>query len=331
MPRTVAVIGSGSLARAVVYSLADVLTEPVDVHLLARSSGPLATMAHIATRRSALLGGQARFTAHPLDTVVAGAEVVLNCSSTHSSAEARVRPSAWTDLIKACGIALALPFHAAFAARMSRIAGDALFVNAAFPDAVNPVLAALSLPIHCGAGNIATLAASAGGDIRMLAHHYHLSTPPRDEARMWIGADEVTDVRDRLAPLRACERPMLNDLTGHTAALLVRDLLREGPIRTHVPGPLGLPGGYPVLLEQGRIELDLPPGVSEADAVAWQLTWGALDGVAVDRRGRATYSDHVLEAAERYVKLPSTMEPAETIAFAEELDLVRKRLRGNEY
>lgn len=123
---------------------------------------------------------------------------------------------------------------------------------------------------------------------------------------------------------------MLNDFTGHTASLLIRDLLREGPMRTHVPGPLGLPGGYPVLLEQGRIELDLPEGVSEADAVAWQTAWGARDGVAVDRQGRAEFSDHVIETAEPYVKLPRTMEPAETIAFAEELDLVRKRLRGNE-
>ncbi|WP_370949548.1 hypothetical protein AB5J62_18945 [Amycolatopsis sp. cg5] len=330
MPRTVAVIGSGSLARAVVYALADVLTEPVDVHLVARSSGPLSTMAHLATCRSRSLGGQARFTAHRLDSGVPAAEVVLNCSSTHSSAEARNRPSAWTDLVRACGIALALPFHAEFAARMSRAAGDALFVNAAFPDAVNPVLAALGLPIHCGAGNIATLAASVGSDIRMLAHHYHLSTPERDEARVWVGAEEVTDVGERLAALRACERPMLNDLTGLTAALLIRDLLGEGPIRTHVPGPLGLPGGYPVVLEQGRIALDLPQGVSEADAVAWQTAWGARDGVAVDRAGHAVYSDHVLEAAEPYVKLPLTMEPAAVIDFAEELDLVRKRLRGNE-
>lgn len=194
LPRTVVVIGSGFLARAVVYSLADVLTEPVGVHLVARSLGPLSTMAHLATCRSTLLGNPVRFTAHPMDKVVAGAEVVLNCSSTHSSAEARVRPSAWTDLVKACGIALALPFHAEFAALMSRTAGDAMFVNAPFPNAVNPVLAALGLPIHCGAGNIATLAASVGGEIRMLAHHYHLSKPARDEARVWIGADEVTDV-----------------------------------------------------------------------------------------------------------------------------------------
>ncbi|MGW0735553.1 hypothetical protein [Streptomyces sp. NPDC002851] len=355
---TVVVIGSGSLAQSVLYSLADTDSGggPTAVHLIARSLGRLSTMAHVASCRAALRGTSMRCTPHqmnadrPGDSVAAlvgqvGADIVLNCSSTHSPAEARVRPSAWTDLVRAGGIALAFAFHAQFSAQMSHAVARAggpgtMFVNASFPDAVNPVLAALGGPIHCGVGNIATLAASltgAGSDagapeqLRLLAHHYHLSTPElQDEARAWIGADEVTDVHDRLAPLRACDRRMLNSLTGHTAALLVRDLLGEHPVSTHVPGPLGLPGGYPVRIEQGRIELDLPPGVSEATAVVWQSYWGARDGVAVDREGRAEFSDRTLEAVERHVQLPRTVEPSEIAALATEMGRVRQRLRSKE-
>ncbi|MFF1870132.1 hypothetical protein [Kitasatospora herbaricolor] len=350
--RTVVVIGSGSLAQHVVNSLADTVTGPAAVHLVARSAGTLATMAHMASCRAALLGAAVRFTPHPMDparpgdSVAAlvdevGADLVLSCSSTHSSAEVRERPSRWTDLVRAGGIALALPFHVRFAALMSDAVargGGALFLNASFPDAVNPVLAALGGPIHCGVGNIATVAASLTGTgepgerLRVLAHHHHLSAPerPTDEARVWTGAEQLKDVRERMTALRSCDRRMLNALTGHTAALLVRDLLGDRPFHTHVPGPLGLPGGYPVRVDRGRIELDLPPGVTEATAVAWQAAWGARDGVAVDRQGRAEFSDRTIRSALPYAELPRFVAPAEFAELAAELELVRQRLREAE-
>ncbi|WP_329562456.1 hypothetical protein [Kitasatospora sp. NBC_01266] len=361
--RTVVVVGSGALARSVVYALADTDPGPTAVHLIARSAGRLSTMAHVATCRAALLGSPVRFTPHrldaerPGDSVAAlvgavGADVVLNCASTHSPSEVVARPSGWTDLIRAAGIALALPFHASFAARLceavARSGGPGtLFLNAALPDAVNPVLAALGGPIHCGVGNIATVAASLadpggglgagaaddpGQRLRVLGHHHHLAAPadPRDEARVWHGDVELTDVGRRLAPMRACDRRLLHELTGHTAALLVRDLLRERAVRAHVPGPLGLPGGYPVRLAEGRITLDLPPGITEAEAVDLQSRWGRADGVAVDRHGNAEFADRVLAASAPHLKLPPTAEPGQLIALADELAEVRDRLRNEE-
>lgn len=355
--KTVAVIGSGSLAQSVVNSFADIEAGPISVHLIARSTERVSTMAHVATCRAALLGSSMSVTPHrmnpdrPGDSVAALVDTVrphvaLNCSSTHSSAEAADHPSAWTDVVRACGIAVALPLHVQFAALMSEAVmrsgkSDTKFINAAYPDAVNPVLAALGLPVFCGVGNIATLAATltaaavGSGDMerpRILAHHYHLAQPEhrQDEARIWMGADEVTDARDRLAPLRSCDRRIRNYLTGHTAALLIRDLLSDAPFRTHVPGPLGLPGGFPVRVEQGHIALDLPDGLNEAQAVAQQVQWGGKNGVAVDGQGRAQFSDHLREVVGPYLKIPRSMEPAEINLLAVELDTVRQRLRRQE-
>jgi hypothetical protein len=50
--------------------------------------------------------------------------------------------------------------------------------------------------------------------------------------------------------------------------------------RASMPGPLGMPGGYPVALEDGRISLRLPPGVDVDMARAWNLESLAAEGIA---------------------------------------------------
>jgi hypothetical protein len=60
--------------------------------------------------------------------------------------------------------------------------------------------------------------------------------------------------------------------------------------RGHVPGPAGLPGGYPVALRQGRLALDLPAGLSREDAVAWNARYEAENGLSVAADGRVHYA-----------------------------------------
>jgi hypothetical protein len=63
----------------------------------------------------------------------------------------------------------------------------------------------------------------------------------------------------------------------------------------HVPGPAGLPGGYPVALTGGRLALDLPPGLDRQAAVAWNARYEADNGLAVDADGRAQYSGRLFD------------------------------------
>jgi hypothetical protein len=62
----------------------------------------------------------------------------------------------------------------------------------------------------------------------------------------------------------------------------------------HVPGPNGLPGGYPVRFDASRIDLDLPAGLGCEEAVAWNTGFEAGNGLVVEN-GRAHYTGRLYE------------------------------------
>lgn len=307
------VAGSGSLARAVVYSLAAAVRRPTAVWLLARSGPALAEMAYVASARSRCSASPATFHAAAADLTCREAlegrlaaiapDIVLQCASYHSPWEAADAPSPWTALVRRAGFGVTLPLQAMPAVEMARAiegaAPAALLVNACFPDAVNPVLAGLGLPVHCGVGNAALLAASLRSALALedpsalhvLAHHVHLHAPerPDEEALAWRDGAAVADVFSLLAPQRAAGRRELNHVTGHLAALLVRDLLEGDEVAACLPGPLGLPGGYPVTVHGPRMTLRLPPATTRDGAVAWNQAAAVRDGVRV-AGGRAEFS-----------------------------------------
>ncbi|OXY87754.1 saccharopine dehydrogenase NADP-binding domain-containing protein [Streptomyces diastatochromogenes] len=331
----IAVVGGGSLARAICYSLAvAAVPPPGTVTVLARSARAAHEIAAVAGARAAVSGSPTRFTPEPVDAADQEAltavlartrpRVVLNCASVQSPWEATRAPSAWTDLLSAGGFGIALPLHAvlarnvAQAIRSSRV--PTLFVNACYPDAVNPLLHAEGLPVFCGVGNSATLAASlravlrpqAGERLRVLAHHAHLHAPadPADEARVWLDDRPVPHVGELLTAHRACSREELNAVTGHTAAVLAARLAAEQEVHADLPGPLGLPGGYPVRITGGRIGLDLPPGLTQDEAVAWQTRMAAHDGVTVRPSGEVRFGPRAHQALA--ARLPDLAEARHT-------------------
>ncbi|MGH3760566.1 hypothetical protein [Actinophytocola sp.] len=264
--------------------------------------------------------------------------VVLNCVSHHSPWE---RPSEWMKLVRRAGFAITLPLQAQPAMTVARAAAELdpapLVVNACFPDLVNPLLAALGLPVLCGAGNVAVLAASVRAaldleplrDLRMLAHHVHLHAPagPDDEARVWLDGKAVDDVTALLARQRATPRSELNHVTGYTTALLVQHLLTGGDLRANLPGPLGLPGGYPVLLRDGALELDLPDGLDEGAAVAWNQRAALADGGRIDG-DRVEFAPRAAQALEPHLPdLAAGFPVAEVTSVLDRIVELRDRLR----
>lgn len=315
-PYRVVVAGSGSLARSVAYSMAEVLRRPTVIWLLARSGPALAEIAYVATTRARCSASPATFHAVAADLACRraledrlaeiGPDLVLQCASYQSPWEALDAPSAWTALVRRAGFGVTLPLQAVpalvMARALERAAPAALLVNACFPDAVNPLLGSLGMPVLCGIGNAALLAASMQSALgledpsrlHVLAHHVHLHRParPEDEALAWCHGAAVEDVSELLAPQRACRRRELNQVTGHLAALLVRDILSGVEVTTCLPGPLGLPGGYPVHVRGPRLTLRLPPGLTCEDAVVWNQAAAARDGVRVTG-SRAEFSPAV--------------------------------------
>ncbi|MFD9940678.1 hypothetical protein ACFWYW_16085 [Nonomuraea sp. NPDC059023] len=268
---------------------------------------------------------------------------VLVAASTQSPWERQNSPSKWTEFLGKAGFGVTLPFQAEAALRVARaVPAGTWVINACFPDAVNPLAAALGLPLWCGVGNAALLAASAQAalglsdqrELRMLAHHSHLY-PPRDdhpEARAWLGDGEedreLEDVGGLLAAQRAAGRAELNHVTGLAAARLVAALVAGHDVPTHLPGPLGLPGGYPVHASLAAgVRLRLPYGVEEKEAVDFNQRAALRDGVVVED-GRVTFAPAAREqlaavAPDLAGGFPVTdLEPA-TAA----LDQLRTRLR----
>ena len=301
--RHVAVVGSGALARSICYSLAGFgpgrAAAPVRVTVLSRGDGAR-EVARLGGLRAAVSGAGVTFAAETLrDPADALARlrpgVLVCCTSAQSPYEKVTAPSAWTSLIARAGFGVTLPLQATAAVPLARAAAQVspatLIVNGCFPDVVNPLLAALGAPVACGLGNVSTLAACVQAalglpdqdDLALLGHHVHLGRPrhPADEVRAWHRGRPVEDVATLLDPYRAMPRHELNAVAGHAAARFLLDLLDGAEIRTSLPGPLGLPGGYPVTVAGGAVTLRLPAGPTRAEAVAWNLHAGREDGVEV--------------------------------------------------
>jgi len=311
--RALVVIGSGSLARAFCYSLAVSAGAPEVLWLVGRTPSALAEIAYVSTTRASAAGNSLVVNTAPVDTIIVDAitevlrreqpAAVLLCASYQSPWERDSAPSDWTRLIDRAGFGVTLPLQAAVAIEVARAVAaacpDALLINACFPDAVNPLLRGLGLPVDFGIGNVALLAASlaaalglAGGrQLRVLAHHVHLHAPDdaRDEARAWLGDVPVPDVTALLAAQRAASRAELNHVTGLAAARLLTAVLAGERVAASLPGPLGLPGGYPVVIDRGRVRLALPPQLPVPAAVSWNEQAARRDGVLVGA-GRATFA-----------------------------------------
>lgn len=312
--RDILIVGVGSLTRAICSSLATV-AERCTVTLLSGTPRNAAEVCYVANTRAALSGTAVEFRALPAPEYSAEVfravlarvrpAVVLNCASHQSPWEGTRAPSAWSDLVARAGFGVTLPLQAVHALTLgeaiAEVGPGALLVNACFPDAVNPVLDALGVPVFCGTGNVMTIAASlrsalraerTTGSLRVLAHHVHLHTPdhPDEEALAWLDAAPVPEVTEALRAQRDTPRSELNAVGGHATALLLGHLLDGRDTRADLPGPSGLPGGYPVRISSGRVHLDLPPGMSRERAVALNRRWAARDGVQVGPDGGVRFT-----------------------------------------
>lgn len=201
-------------------------------------------------------------------------------------------------------------------------------VNAAYPDAVNPALATRGLAPTMGIGNVMnvvpavrTAAATVISapvqsiQIRLVAHHYVSNRLPSagDDGgapfhlRIYRDGADVTDQVDvaavfRLLPtdLRRTRGSAGMYVTASSAFAALTALASRTARALHAPGPLGLPGGYPVAVSEGRVDLDLPPTCSVDTAVAINEGGQVFDGVRrIEPTGRVVLTELAAETLER--------------------------------
>ncbi len=250
-------------------------------------------------------------------------DVIVQCASLLSPWALYGRTDPAARAMSAGGLGLALPFQLpvllATMRAVRRIGFTGPVANLSFPDVTNPVLARLGLAPTCGLGNVTmqllrtrgALRTRLGPDavlplLRLIGHHNQVygvmrAEPPADEddrVRVCLGEEGTRD--DALAyeghPFAA--GVLYNRVTAAAVVTTVLALLPGAPpTRLSVPAPQGLPGGYPVRISGGAIEIDLPPGVDLAEAIAWNERQGRRDGVeSIADDGTVTFTDEARAA-----------------------------------
>lgn len=225
-----------------------------------------------------------------------------------------------------------LPMHLVptmLAMRAVRQAGStATVVNAAYPDAVHPALTAVGLAPHLGIGNVANnvpgirvAAADSLGlppeevEVRLIAHHFvshrlsrHGDAGPATMAvAVLVGGRDVStevDVPGLLKRLPADYRRTGGlagqAMTAASALSVLEPLVDARPAVVHAPGPLGLPGGYPVALGPDGIRLVLPEWLSEREAVEINVSGQVQDGITrIDADGTVHFEPAAMDVLRR--------------------------------
>lgn len=222
-------------------------------------------------------------------------------------------------------------------------------VNAAFPDAVNPILARVGLAPDIGVGNVANLipavrcsiarlleCSPADVQVQLYAQHYFShyvprgGLPPRASYRLLYevqGRSEVARLSDEVifstvkSQFRRLGGVEGQFLTACSAVTVIEGLFSPTPVQVHAPGPLGLPGGYPVQLHDGRIKVHFSDACPMDEAVRLNTICQSQDGIdEIHCDGSVTYNPQcmaVMQAMLGYSK--KTMSIEQSADFAREL------------
>lgn len=190
------------------------------------------------------------------------------------------------------------------AAAITRSGRPVTLINCRFPDVVNGMIRAMGHEVACGLGNMAILfnvfggsaAAPAGAEVKVLADYQNLAAwrrRPQERGgrppRVWLGGREVADVYDRFADIQLTPEPVI-EISGASGIPMLLAMAAGRSWQGHVPGPNGLPGGYPFKLNGGALKLDLPEGLTEAEAVAWNASFEEANGRVVRSDGQVSFT-----------------------------------------
>ncbi|WP_460136997.1 Rossmann-fold NAD(P)-binding domain-containing protein [Pseudomonas sp. S1_E04] len=222
-------------------------------------------------------------------------------------------------------------------------------VNAAFPDAVNPILARVGLAPDIGVGNVANLIPAVRFSIARLlecsptdvrvqlyAQHYFSHYVPRGGLPPRASYRLLYEVHGRATTTRLPAEAIFSTvksefrrlggvdgqfLTACSAVSVIEGLFSPVPVLVHAPGPLGLPGGYPVRLQEGKIEVQFSDACPKDEAVRINTICQSHDGIdEIHCDGSVTYNPQcmaVMQAMLGYSK--KTMSVEQSAEFAHEL------------
>ncbi|MGO4670012.1 hypothetical protein [Bosea sp. 2RAB26] len=347
--------GTGGFAARIAFDIAATADDAVEVIIAGRNRERLNWLRTAANARAALFGKKARFATHAIDLLAPDASdallaatdprIVVQAASIQTSQVIAQSGNAWTQLVAEGGLSATAVFQALISARVAAAitarGKPVTLVNCSFPDVVNGIIVALGHAVACGMGNVAILsnvfagsaATSPGADLKVLAHYQNLAAwrrRPEERGgrapRVWLDGAEVADVYGRFADIQLTPEPVI-EISGASGVPMLLAMAASRPWRGHVPGPNGLPGGYPVRLSDGALELDLPNALAEAEAIAWNASFEKENGLVVSPQGHVSFTGILGDRlAEHVPALRKGFPVRELEAVCEELLQLRSAL-----
>lgn len=356
------VLGAGRLAQAIVLALPFIFARErnankVHVVICSRSVRRAEWLATLGRSRLVLESEQIEFSSLCLDwsdsdrlaEIIAAVSptVILHTASHQSVWSLQFTSNEWSRLVLAGGYGVTAALQAALLPRLGfAIAASGttpIVVNACYPDLVNAGREIMGVNILCGLGNVALLAEvlrqrldpKADAPLRVLAGHWDVlqafkSPDERIELpRVWLGNTQIECFHIN-KKIRLESDPSLNSLSAVTSASLLNSLITDRPSGLfHVPGPFGLPGGYPCSIQNGSLRLNLPKGLAADDAISWNDRRNLLDG-AVVRGSRVEFSEQCASAIAGWsVELSKGFDFGEVSDVASAFLELRRELGGS--
>jgi hypothetical protein len=349
------ICGTGAFAERILCDIAASAAEPLTIVVAGRNIERLDWLKTAANARAVVFGRPVSVESQQVDFRSEDAtarclsalqpRVVVQSASAQPSSVIGVSEDAWSRLVAQTSFSVTALFQAYLSIRVARAvkahAPQAHFVNCCYPDVANSILKALELPVSCGLGNIAILASvfsahSRGRTlpVRVLAH-YQTVTPWRQPCehrkgrppRVWLGDNEIADVFATFADVRLTRAPVI-EISGAANVPMLLAMAAGKSWSGHAPGPGGLPGGYPVALKNGVVDLDLPKGLSRTEAIAWNAEFERTDGLYVSDDKRLEFTGNLHDRlSELSPSLATGFAIADFDVAHDELAALRARLK----
>jgi len=283
-------------------------------------------------------------------------ETIINCSTLLSWWVSKQVPKDILDKMEQVGFGPWLPMHLALTRRLMKAAKKAGYrgavINGSFPDAVNPVLSRLDLSPLCGLGNFDLLGPpikmEVGNrlginprdvDVVMVMHHFHTSYfrkhqegAPRYYLKIIVNGEDIsgkwnTDQLLHEASKNRLEGAEINSKVASSGLQAVVAALEDSGRLLHVPGPAGLPGGYPAKIFKNSAKISLPGELSETEAVAINEEAGRRDGIeSIKEDGTVVFTEMAAKTMKEVIGYDCpALHPEEDLERARELqDLFKK-------
>ena len=347
--------GTGGFAARIAFDVAATAKEPVRITIAGRNQERLRWLRTAANARAALFRCPARFDTLAIDLLAPEASdnllaatrprILVQAASVQTSQVIAQSGTAWARLVAEGGLSATAVFQALISARVaaaiSRTGAPITLVNCSFPDVVNGLITALGHRVACGMGNVAILSnvfagsasVPAGAEVTVLAHYQNLAAwrrPPAERVgappRVWIDGREVDDVFARFADIQLTPEPVI-EISGASGVPMLLAMATGRNWAGHVPGPDGLPGGYPVRLHDGALTLDLPPSISREEAISWNAGFERANGMVVDANGQVSFTGVLRKELARHAPaLAAGFAVTDLETAAEQFSLLRERL-----